>query len=345
MDARYASANQIAYGWACNPQGLPVPIAEAVRGVAYQCPRCATPMIARLGQQKQHHFSHEALTDCTAENVAASVIMRLCRHLLEGYQNQHEAFTFTWQCKHCGKQHTADLLANIASFEEGNIADNAFLALRRPNGKTGVFLVIGPAPAPPHFGTPIDYHLPDSLAAYVAEPDLTMLYLKTSVLGDAGAEGSTIINWVRGASVIDADCPLLATLNVVRDPAKVKQALFETIRGAPRGLVLPMDESSPELIRLPEANGSKLLWLPREGWRKTIGGSLSVLGGVLEIIAQTVPQNDGSVMFLYYITLRGTHAVAGRCYPAYMQPVPHIDERYRIRKTIAADVGRTLIEG
>src|SRR5215813_14562288 len=76
VDKPLTDQRLIAYRWALDQTGRPLPISQAQRGQQYVCPLCRSKMIPRLGDQLQHHFAHEDNTGCTPDAVTRAAVRR-----------------------------------------------------------------------------------------------------------------------------------------------------------------------------------------------------------------------------------------------------------------------------
>src|SRR5664279_2017141 len=109
----------IQYRWALDESGYPIPIDAARRGAHYICPLCRGTMIARLGDQLQHHFGHEEDTGCTTEAVTRAAVRRWITIQLRDAISRRQATKARWTCSKCGQPHTADLLEGVTVVHEG----------------------------------------------------------------------------------------------------------------------------------------------------------------------------------------------------------------------------------
>src|SRR5258708_5790378 len=118
----------IAYRWALTEMGSPVEISRAQRGVRYYCPLCNGPMIARLGDQLQHHFGHEEETGCSPEAVTRAALRRWISIQARDALAKRAVAKVMWHCSKCGKDHGADPLAGVFAVHEGYLWDAAHYA-------------------------------------------------------------------------------------------------------------------------------------------------------------------------------------------------------------------------
>jgi len=72
-----------------NSDGLMIHISDAVQGKACDCvcPVCESPLVARKGEKKTHHFAHEVNTDCefaaeTAAHLMAKEVLERVGHIM-----------------------------------------------------------------------------------------------------------------------------------------------------------------------------------------------------------------------------------------------------------------------
>jgi hypothetical protein len=91
--------------------------------------------------------------------------------------------------------------------------------------------------------------------------------------------------------------------------------------------------------------GDQKLWLPPILWQRAIGGLLHTINPALQVITQEWPQEDGSVIALYYVTVRDTHAIAVRRFPPGKPVYARLDSTaLRSDRLAAAGVARGFAE-
>ncbi|MBX3066743.1 MAG: hypothetical protein KF726_27430 [Anaerolineae bacterium] len=321
------SDSQISYRWALDAAGRPIPIDQATRGGQYVCPLCHGPMIARLGQQLQHHYGHERLTDCTPETVNRAVLRRWLAIHIEQALKAQTPVTLRWQCPYCDQKHHANLLHGVARFTEdeeinGHYADIALFDAR--DRLFGAILIEDKlTPAQEDFFTAGDRFL------------LTLPHMAT-------LDEDDLLAILRQAQVISAPCPLLANMpDVIRDPAGIKKVLLEAVSRFP-GYAFGALETINGVANLVKLAG-KLLLLPKAQWRKVVGGSRNPVIPGVEIIIQTWQHPDGGDLYLYFVTARETQAVGIRRYSPGAMHTPELDFRSYHRNTSAADIVRQLV--
>jgi len=90
-------------------------VSQVEKGLACGCvcPVCRTPVIARKGSQKRHHFAHFRGLECNAETVLHYLAKRLLFEKIQTLLNQQVALVLHWKCQLCGAQHTFNFFDNV----------------------------------------------------------------------------------------------------------------------------------------------------------------------------------------------------------------------------------------
>lgn len=317
------------YRWALEPGGRPVPIELAQRGEEYFCPLCHSPMIARLGNQLQHHYGHEYFTNCPPEAVTRAAMRRWIALLLTEARAAERPIPLGWDCVHCGEKHTLNLLHGVATIEEnsevrGHLVD---VVLRDGLGELLALIFVQDEIAP----------TADTLALFAA-PNLFVIAAPASYM----PQTPDLRGLLTHAQIISGPCANWnRTEGIVRDPDEIRRLLVEAVRRPPEYFCGPVQTHNglADMLRL----GSHVLWLPEERWENIVGGTRNPLSGDVNVLIQQWPQPDGSMLYLYYVTIRETRAVALRRYPRGINPQIQVDARFRMRRTTALDLARHLV--
>lgn len=309
------------YRWALDGTGRPIPIDLAVRGGQYTCPLCGGAMIARLGEQLQHHFSHDHLTTCTPQTVARAALRRwLYIHLTEALAARVRV-EVRWRCGFCGQSHALNLLDGVLDVLETEKTHD--IELVDAEGKLrGVFAIRDDA---------------EGLGEFIARDLIVITIPLNATPMDAG-----IMRLISQGKVWGGPCTVLMQYpNLIRDPETIRRVLFKAASGPPGYFFGPIETLSGlfGVLRI----GDRLVWLPPRQWLAVFGGTRNPIApGVLVTIREWVLA-DGSAIYLYYVTIRETHAVGVRRYNPGVSPMLQLDGRFRRRQTTALDVARYLV--
>ncbi|MEP7288546.1 MAG: competence protein CoiA family protein [Chloroflexota bacterium] len=323
-------SNAIAYRWALNEAGYPIPITAAQRGQRYFCPLCHGPMIARLGDQLQHHFGHEDNTDCTPQAVTRAAVRRWITIQLRDAVSKHQVIKIEWDCSKCGNHHSANLLEGVTQVLEGHLWDRvhyADVALEDAAGNDRALILIQDELMP----------LPETLTFFIKQRVFTITIPATIT----PAEGDFVAILSQG-QIVGASCPMLqAASNIIQDPETQRQILRDVVARWPGYFYGPLEtiDGLAHILRI----GNHELWLPPEQWRDVIGGTRNPLAPAVQVTMQTWPHTDGGVIWLYYAIVRDTGAVGIRRYGPTQTPMPYIDARFRNRQTTALDLVKYLV--
>jgi Competence protein CoiA-like family len=319
----------IAYRWALDETGRPLPIEAAQRGRRYVCPLCRGQMIARLGDQLQHHFGHENDTGCTPEAVTRAAVSRWIAIQLREALTARQVVKVTWHCSRCGQTHTADVLEAVSQIAEGYQWESFFadIALVDAGGNVrGVVLVQ-------------DEEVPTSdVLRFFADQEIFTIMIPASVT----PSGSNIQTLIAEGQLAGGPCPVLQkATNIIQDAEEIRQTLRDTVARWPGYFYGPLEtvDGLANVVRI----GNRALWLPGERWREIIGGTRNPLAPGIQILVQTWPHTDGGVIWLYYATVRDTAAVGVRRYGPGQTPTAYIDARFRNRHATAFDLVRYFV--
>jgi hypothetical protein len=321
---------RIAYRWALDSSGYPVPITEAKRGQAYTCPLCRSQMIPRLGEQIQHHFAHENDTGCTPEAVTRAAVRRWITIQLQSAVEKHQVIRVEWKCSKCGNQHTADLLEGVSQVLEGYLWDSthyADVAMNDTAGNVHTVILVQDELMPTT--ETLDFFLSKEIFTLIIPANIT----------PAGSDFATLLTL---GQIAGAPCPMLQTAtNIIQEPDAIRAALRDAVARWPGYFYGPLEvvDGLANVVKI----GNHALWLPPERWREIIGGTKNPLAPGVQITMQTWPHSDGGSLWLYYATAHDTGAVGIRRYGPGQAATPYLDARFRHRNTTALDMVRYLV--
>jgi hypothetical protein len=286
------------YEWAFDAAGQPVPITKAIRSETYFCPLCNRRMVARMGEIKRHHFSHDEEHNCPPEEVARAAAGRWLERNIQQCLTNRQAIIMTWTCALCKQQHTADLLKGItqvqANYSAGDIS--ADVALLDAGGKLRVAILLktpDPAMMAAFFRDGVTTIGVDAVSAPYRMRDLPSLLSGSTIYG-----GLCTTQQAAKQKGVVVDVPAL------------RDQLIAAANQSPFYAYGPL-ETSEGLTHVFTLNGKKL-WLPPILWQRAIGGMLHSLSPALQILSQEWTQPDGAVIALYYITMKDSQAIAVR---------------------------------
>jgi len=322
--------NLIAYRWALDETGRPIPISQAQRGYRYYCPLCHGQMIPRLGEQLQHHFGHEEDTGCTPEAVTRAAVRRWIAIQLREALNNRQVIKVEWLCSKCGNHHSADLLGGAAYIYEGYLWDAvhyADIAMVDTAGNVNAVILVQ------------DEELPtaDTLQFFTAKPIYTLI-IPASV---TPAE-SDFVTLVSQGQIAGAPCPMLQqATNIIQEPEVIRKALRDVVSRWPGYFYGELETVNglSNVLRI----GNEALWLSPEQWREIVGGTRNPLAPDVQVTMQTWPHSDGGTIWLYYATVRGTAAVGIKRYGPGATPMPSLDHRFRQRNIMALHIVYYLV--
>jgi len=319
------------YGWALDLHNRPIAIATAKSGAGYTCPVCGQPMIARKGSIKQHHFAHVNLLYCSPENVAQAVgidwlILELGRRMVLGQPCQ-----VSWNIN--GQQHTENLLEGVVAIVQNLKTEYGMvpIALKTSDERlrSVIFFDMKAKPDDALISNFIMHGIP----CLVVPPNLFRS-------GQMTLEQLIAASELRGGWLL-AQSEVTAQSTLISAPEQLRQLLHGTVNRPPYRFWSPLTQHNgyQDVLDL----GQYRLWLPREIWDSTIGGSRNRLSVNLSITSQEDVQDDGSTIVLYYVSLhRHDHAVAVRRF-AKDEPVrAMVSSEFRRWKSTAEDVARLL---
>jgi hypothetical protein len=323
------TGNAIAYRWALDETGYPVPIDVAQRGQRYFCPLCRGAMVARLGEVLQHHFGHELDTGCTPEAVTRAALRRWIVIQLRQALETRQTIKVRWTCWKCHNVHTANLLEGVSQVAEDYDWDNHYadVAVMDTAGNVRAVILVQDEQIP----------APDTLQFFARE-EIFVITIPASAM-PTGSNFSALI--ARG-QLVGGPCPVLQKAsNVIQEPDAIRQALRDVVARWPGYFYGPLEtlDGLANVVRM----GNRALWLPVERWREIIGGTRNPLAPGIQILVQTWPHTDGGVIWLYHATVRDTGAVGVRRYGPGQTPTAYIDARFRHRHTTALDLVRYFV--
>jgi len=288
-------------------------------------------MIARLGDQLQHHFSHEVLTDCTPDAVALAALRRWIVLQLNQALIAQSPIDVTWQCPFCDQKHTANLIANVSRVAEAQSIDGHSVDAALLNAEGKLLAAI--------FVRDESQNVPtaETLAHFRDQAIFVMTIPVTATAFDAYFSSLIPQGHVHGGP-----CPVwIEARSIIRDPETIKKVLCESVSTAVPSFLGPVEtiKGLSGLLKV----GDRLLWLPRARWHEIIGGMHNPLSENVEVLIQEWPQSDGSTLYLLYVTVRNESAVGIRRYAPGIHPIHRIDERFRRRQTTALDIVRYMV--
>jgi len=286
------------YEWAFDDQGRPVPIEQAARGQGYTCPLCGGKLISRQGEVKQFHYAHETEADCPPETVARIAAARWLALSLQGCLSRRQSVRISWPCRLCGLNHSTNLLAGVAKLCEqaswgGWPVD---LALLDPYAQPRAVISLSPPE-------------PDALWAFSAA-GITTLEIAPGIMR---SQALSLPQVLTGATIYGGICATqegLARQGIVAEVPTVRAVLAAAALRAPYyayGALQPFG-SVTHVLTL----GRSRVWLPPALWQRAVGGLRHTIQANLQIISQEWPQDDGSTVALFYITVDTAGAVAVR---------------------------------
>lgn len=79
------------------------------------CPACKTPLIARRGKLRQHHFAHDSGTNCSKESALHWFGKHLLCEAIDRALTEGRPLPMQWNCSQCYHSHNGDLLKKAAS--------------------------------------------------------------------------------------------------------------------------------------------------------------------------------------------------------------------------------------
>ncbi len=321
------SVSEPMYGWALDARGRPIPIGAAKRGAqGYYCPICNSPMIARKGDVKQHHFAHEELTHCSPDAVATAIGGRWLVLQLGEAMVLKRPILVQW---HIAEQaYQTDILEDVVAIIENLPTQHgkAEIALKTTDGSIKAVLTLR---------EPIDEAQTAGLAAAgipVVLPNVQnfrsgQVSLET-LLSDATVHGG----WQLLGPATDGQ--------IITDTERIRSILRQSVEKEPHHFWGALQELPPHHHVLKV--GDQHLWLPPEVWKTIIGGSLNHLSDLDVIIKDWPADPDGSVIWLFYVILRDTSAVAVRRFLSPGDAHASLTTAYQLRRTTAEQVARLL---
>jgi hypothetical protein len=332
------SSLPIEFFWALDPDGRPTPIGAAQRRGHYTCPLCQTAMIVKKGEQVRHHFAHEHITECDAEGVNRAALRRILAISLREHIALNHPIPTDWLCRYCGNQHQADLLRGSQTVIERAAVKNLFvdLALQQADKSVSGLILLYSQVGLDDLRETLRLRLPHF-------EDAHKLMLPVGLLGQSYPSTQQVRAWLQGAEVFGAPCAVLEKASQLqRDPQQTLALLLAAL-GKEKSFVAAIEQQ--EGLADTVSVGGVRVWLPADQWREVVGGGLiNNMGSGLQIISQLWPQPDQSVIRAYYVSLRGSKAIALRRYSPREDTTAAIDEKYRLRNTLAIDVAKMLVQ-
>lgn len=319
------------YEWALDMEGKAIHISQAARGTAYRCPLCRGRMIARMGDVVRYHFAHEVLAACPPEQVARLAAQRwLVQHIAESLARR-QAIIGTWHCPLCQHEHTANLLADIAAVRQdvplGEYA--ADVALLDANGTARTVIAL--------------HHPAPEEIAQLTHQGITTIVIDPTALPDRMTDLATLL---KGAAIHGGRCTVQLESGggaLVTDIPTLRRLLVEAVSQPPFYIYGSLDYDG-DLSHIFELDEHKL-WLPPLLWRRAVGGLLHSISPTIQIVSQEWEQDDGSTIALYYVTVKGTHAIAARRFAPGEPVYARLDNSiFRTARITASHVARCFAE-
>lgn len=315
------------YGWALDARGRPIPIGAAKRGAhGYYCPICNSPMIAKKGDVKQHHFAHEELIHCSPDAVAMAIGGRwLVLAMGEAMVLQHPIMV-NWHI--ADQPYQTNILEDVVAIVENMPTDHgkADIALKTRSGDIKAVITLREPPDQLQVGRFAAAGIP------VLLPDVQKF-----------RSGQVSVETLLGTAAVRGGWQLVGPATagaVITDPEEIRTLLRQSVDKAPHHFWGALQEVPPHhhVLKI----GDKQLWLPPEVWRTTIGGSLNHLSELDVIIKDWPAEDDGSVIWLFYVMLRNTSAVAVRRFSSPTEAHASLTFAYQLRRTTAEQVAHLL---
>lgn len=320
------------YAWAFDAAGRAVPIAEAVRGELYHCPACRGRMVARLGGEVRHHFAHEAVAYCPADEVARAAALRWLLERFRRCLDARQVISISWTCPLCGEIHAANLLAGVVSAAE----DVAQGDLRAGVGLLGAdgALRAGVVAATPEA---------ERVAAY-DRAGITLIVVDPAQMWRPGLDLPALLS---GAAIYGGLCgtrQAAARSGLITDEAGLRRAILEGVSAPPHHFYGPLEagDGVEDVLTL----GRHKLWLPPALWLRVVGGTRHAIAPGVSILSQEWSRLDGSTLALYYVAARQSHAVAVRRFaPGEMVTARLEGAAFRTARLSVLHIARSLAEG
>lgn len=279
------------YEWAFDEQGRPVAIERAERGRTYFCPLCGGKMISRLGEIKQYHYAHELETDCPPEAVARVAAARWIALRLQDCLAHRQAVRITWPCRLCNQPHSSDLLAGVAEIREGRTWQGwtADLTLLDTAHQPRAVIALGPSE-------------PGALRAYATSAIAALNVTPERLRG----QPFSLPHLLTGATIYGGVCPTqqrLGQQGIAADVPTLRALLAAAALREPYYAYGSVEDqgSVQHMLTL----GERALWLPPALWQRAVGGLLHTISPALQVVTQEWPQSGGSIVALYYVTVKG----------------------------------------
>ena len=250
------------YEWAFDAAGR-ILITKAVRSETYFCPLCSRRMVARMGDIKRHHFSHDEEHNCPPDEVARAAAGRWLEINIQQCLTHRQSIIMTWTCALCKQTHTADLLNGVTQVKAHYSADDvhADLGLLDASGKLRAAILLkapDPAGMAAFFRDSVTTIGVDAVTAPYRMKDLPTLLSGSTIYG-----GFCTTQQAAKQKGIVVDVPAL------------RDMLIDAATQFPYNAYGPL-ESSDGLTHIFNLHGKKL-WLPPILWQRAIGGMLHSL--------------------------------------------------------------------
>lgn len=142
------------------------------------CPACKSPLVARKGSLKVHHFAHAAESNCQPETVMHLLGKQLLAEKIEAAIREGVPLWLSWNCEDCRDSHAIDLTQNIAQ-----VAVEHALGTLRPD-----VALLDAQHAPAVILEVVVTHPPDAhVLTYCADHKIPVFEFKLKRMGDLEA--------------------------------------------------------------------------------------------------------------------------------------------------------------
>ncbi len=319
------------YEWAFDPSGQPVHISEAGHEGHYVCPVCSDRLIPKLGGVKQHHFAHERMMMCNPDQVTRTAVGRWLVIQIGMLIRRQRQVVITWKCPLCKQTHSENLLEDVAQVVEQHAHDGLVsdVALLDSQGRVrAAFALKG-----------VDN---ETLTAY-ARLSITVIVLSLSHMRHRIRDLESLLSGVVISGGICATQVDAERRGILATVEHLREALTQAVLQPPYAVygALAEDGDLTHVLTL----GTQKMWLPPILWQRAVGGLLHTINPALHIISQEWKQPDEATIALYYVTLKGAHAVAVRRFPAGQIVYARLDPSvFKVGRMTALSAARSFAE-
>jgi hypothetical protein len=284
-------------------------------------------MIARLGTQVRHHFSHDSANACDSESVSWAALRRWVALQLKAAMRAGQAVPVKWHCRLCGQQHTANLLDGATALREdiGNEPLTPDVLITDSTGAARVAAFIQTSAGIP-------------AQAFQQGPEVYVLRVPV----DVELAPPMLRSLLKASRLIGAPCPVWATAGPIRREAgEIRAAIEAAVSAALGHFAVPIGPVGG--LNDIAVIGAVKIWAAHVHWQTLFGGLVHRIAPEVEILIDHWRLPDGRAVYSYYVQSRKTRALAAQCFPAATEPTLHLDERFRQRRTTALDIAQYLV--